>query len=136
MDWKFGLPALKNIEAIHPCYHRDYISEGYRHEYTLNEAILSLFTLHNETMNIWSHLIAFVAVLTSGFMIMVEFQGESVPLIERILIGLYIVCAAVCMFLSTVYVFNNFHHFLISSSDITGSDVCHLIISFLYWLLI
>jgi len=37
-----------------------YIWSGYRINYSLNAALLSLFALHNETWNIWTHLLGFI----------------------------------------------------------------------------
>ena len=38
-----------------------YIEQGYRVGYTLYECLLSLFTFHNESLNIWTHLLALIA---------------------------------------------------------------------------
>lgn len=45
-----------------PEYMKDneYILNYYRAEWTLKEALFSVFQLHNETLNVWTHLIGFV----------------------------------------------------------------------------
>eukprot|EP00898_Chlorokybus_atmophyticus_P006835 jgi/Chlat1/7152/Chrsp57S06822 len=52
-----------------PAYMRDneYIVRGYRADLPLHKALLSVFQLHNETLNIWTHLLGFVLFL--GFTI-------------------------------------------------------------------
>jgi hypothetical protein len=47
-------------DAVKSCYHFEYIDHGYRNASSFQEAFLSLFELHNETLNIWSHLIGFI----------------------------------------------------------------------------
>ena len=43
-----------------------YITGGYRSELCFKAAILTLFTIHNESGNIWSHLIGFFLILAFG----------------------------------------------------------------------
>ena len=38
-----------------------YIEQGYRVDYSLYQCFLSLFTFHNESLNIWTHLLALIA---------------------------------------------------------------------------
>lgn len=49
-----------------PSYLRDneYITKGYRADYTLWDCILSVFRIHNETLNIWTHLAGFMLFLS------------------------------------------------------------------------
>lgn len=42
---------------------RDYIIYGYRSKKSINECIFSIFKIHNETINIWSHLISLITFL-------------------------------------------------------------------------
>jgi adiponectin receptor len=48
-----------------PEYLRDneYILRHYRSDWPLKETVLSIFTIHNETLNIWTHLIGFLFFL-------------------------------------------------------------------------
>jgi adiponectin receptor len=118
------MPVLQTRDKIAQCFHRDYIHDGYRINYSFTHTLLSLFTLHNETMNIWSHLIGFVCTLIAGFSLALEFQIESVDLTERILMGVYITSAAACMLLSTIYhwfgCLSEDHYFALLSLDLTG----------------
>ena len=47
-----------------------YITHGYRKGFSLREVLRSLFTVHNETANIWSHLV--------GFSLFALFTGKSI----------------------------------------------------------
>ncbi|XP_010687835.2 heptahelical transmembrane protein 4 isoform X1 [Beta vulgaris subsp. vulgaris] len=49
-----------------PAYLRDneYILGHYRCEWPLKQLLLSIFTIHNETLNVWTHLIGFFLFLT------------------------------------------------------------------------
>ena len=119
-----SMPVLKTRDKINECFHRDYIHDGYRVDYSFSHTLLSLFTLHNETMNIWSHLIGFISILIIGFSITYELQVESVNLTERILMGIYLISAGMCMLLSTIYhwfgCMSENHYFALLSLDLTG----------------
>jgi predicted membrane channel-forming protein YqfA (hemolysin III family) len=92
-------------DNIHECYHKIFVEYGYRPCYSLYDAFTSLFGIHNETMNIWSHLVgficAFIAVLNFG----VELYNydKQTFTVERILLAAYIFCASVCLLFSTIY---------------------------------
>lgn len=49
-----------------PAYLRDneYILGHYRSEWPLKQVLLSIFTIHNETLNVWTHLIGFFLFLS------------------------------------------------------------------------
>lgn len=53
-----GLPSLRSWKAL-PAYLQDneFIRTGYRAELSLAQCLMSLFSVHNETGNVWSHLI-------------------------------------------------------------------------------
>ncbi|KAG6523052.1 heptahelical transmembrane protein ADIPOR1-like [Zingiber officinale] len=46
----------------------EYIRDHYRAEWPMKHALLSLFSWHNETLNIWTHLLGFIAFLGLTFM--------------------------------------------------------------------
>ncbi|OQR91663.1 adiponectin receptor protein [Achlya hypogyna] len=54
-----------------------YIHHGYRLHYSLKESFWSLFELHNETMNVWTHLVG--SIVFWSLLISVCLQAESVP---------------------------------------------------------
>jgi len=59
----------KKEEAPEFLLDNEYIERGYRIEHTsVYESILSLFTCHNESVNVWSHLVGSMMFL-AGFCI-------------------------------------------------------------------
>ena len=52
------------VESV-PCYlQKQYISEFYRPTLSFQDAILSVFSFHNETINIWTHLVGAISMKT------------------------------------------------------------------------
>lgn len=48
--------------------HNEFILNHYRSEWPLRETLLSVFSIHNETLNVWTHLIGFfVFVFLAGY---------------------------------------------------------------------
>ncbi|KAI4382107.1 hypothetical protein MLD38_008111 [Melastoma candidum] len=58
--WKKVKYQLVEYHSL-PGYLRDneYILGHYRVEWPLKQILLSIFTIHNETLNVWTHLIGF-----------------------------------------------------------------------------
>ncbi|XP_076926350.1 heptahelical transmembrane protein 1-like [Bidens hawaiensis] len=56
-------PLLKYEELPEYMKDNEYILNYYRAGWPLNHAFISLFMCHNETLNVWTHLIGFVAFL-------------------------------------------------------------------------
>ncbi|KAI4327333.1 hypothetical protein L6164_019806 [Bauhinia variegata] len=62
--WKKVKYQLVEYHAL-PGYLRDneYILGHYRSEWPMKQVLLSIFTIHNETLNVWTHLIGFFLFL-------------------------------------------------------------------------
>ena len=54
---------LRCVDCINPAFINDHIISGYRVDLSWWEATKSLFSLHNETLNVWTHLIGFCIFL-------------------------------------------------------------------------
>lgn len=110
-------------EEVLECYHREYITHGYRVNHGLREALLSVFSMHNETMNIWSHLVAFFCVLGAAIMIAFEYETSPIDGIGHLWMGVYLFSAGVCLLASSIY-----HWFCCVSKDAFHSllkiDLC------------
>uniref|UniRef100_A0A2P2K4Q5 Heptahelical transmembrane protein 4-like n=1 Tax=Rhizophora mucronata TaxID=61149 RepID=A0A2P2K4Q5_RHIMU len=63
--WKRAKYQLVEYHSL-PDYLRDneFILGHYRSEWPLKEVLLSIFTVHNETLNVWTHLIGFFLFLS------------------------------------------------------------------------
>lgn len=91
------------------CFHAQFIEFGYRTNYTLKETFFSLFSFHNESTNIWTHLIGFICVSLVGIHILVDYHlenghnGDEIGLYGTIIFETYITCAALCLGLSSTY---------------------------------
>lgn len=73
-----GLPKTVSINDIPLLYHEPHIEEGYRQSnLPWMYYISSLFQMHNETLNVWTHLIGFFVCIYN----LLSFQ-ESYDLIE------------------------------------------------------
>lgn len=90
--------------SVAECFHRLYLEYGYRKTNSFVETFLSLFTFHNETMNIWSHLIGFVCILVAGVHVATEMvSSENQQMIEIVVFSSFVGSAAICLLLSTIY---------------------------------
>ena len=85
-----------------------YIVTGYRDKLGLLACIKSLLSFHNETVNIWTHLIGFVIFvgLLAWDIFLVIPQLRNHPAVGTsdilVLVGI-VICYQACMFLSSVY---------------------------------
>ncbi|KAK1269749.1 hypothetical protein QJS04_geneDACA006244 [Acorus gramineus] len=71
-----------------PCYlkHNEFITKYYRSEWPLRETILSIFSIHNETLNVWTHLIGFFIFLSLTVFATMNFPTVTniiAPLMDR-----------------------------------------------------
>ncbi|KAL6539633.1 hypothetical protein OROHE_011404 [Orobanche hederae] len=62
----------------------EFITDYYRCEWPLRDVILSVFSLHNETLNIWTHLVGFLIFLGLTVMSLTEKMT-----IENVMAGLF-----------------------------------------------
>ena len=51
---------LYKREDSNPWITYEHISSGYRQQLTFYDALRSIFQLHNETWNVWTHLLGFL----------------------------------------------------------------------------
>jgi adiponectin receptor len=77
-----------------------YIQEGYRVGYTCCYASRSLFTLHNETINVWTHLIGFLGFFV--FMIVLSVALDASP-VEKLFLSIFFIAAQAQMLFSAIF---------------------------------
>lgn len=79
----------------------EYILRGYRVGLTYKECIKSIFLIHNETSNIWTHFLGNFYFL--GVMIWLISFEDSAKLRHRLIGSIFLISAMNCMFSSTIY---------------------------------
>lgn len=88
----------------HPWRVNPHVVRGYRFSETKLECLKSVFGVSNETVNIWSHLIGLVIVLTIAFYFYPSSMTFSASSKADILIAILFFCAAVkCLACSTLW---------------------------------
>ena len=124
VDWKELLPWQKDNE---------FILTGYRQaSFSVKHSVSSIFRVHNETVNIWTHLLgAFVYSLVPLYYAS-ELRGRyaAASMIDLLILIIYFFGVTVCFLLSTF-----FHTFMNHSREIwhLGNALDHLGIVLVIW---
>jgi len=82
-----------------------FIVSGFREdtEYSFWRCLGTLFTLHNDTLNIWTHLIAAIYQLYALFTMLNSSPVASAAFSTRLAITIYLLCCFLCFSLSAAY---------------------------------
>ncbi|KAJ3442946.1 adiponectin receptor protein [Anaeramoeba flamelloides] len=84
-------------------YSNPYIKSGYRYKYNFRQSLFSILRLHNETINIWSHLVCFF--LAIAFYIK-EFANNtsvlSLSFTDKLIFSIYLFGCLMCFANSTI----------------------------------
>ena len=95
---------LGTSSSVSKVFRKPFIDVGYRNgDLSTWNVFYSLFTFHNESMNIWSHLIGLICMIIAGISISIELFSKGSKFSEIFAVELYIVCASICFLLSAVY---------------------------------
>jgi adiponectin receptor len=78
-----------------------FILHGYRAGYTMKMCVRSLFSLHNETMNVWTHLLGFL--FFAAFGVAMFLYVLSPVWLHYFIFGLMSVSCMACLCCSTVF---------------------------------
>ena len=81
--------------TVHP-----FILTGYRIHYSLKDCINSIFSMHNETTNIWSHFLSLI-----GFILLILFNSCN----DVSIVYLYIISTLICFSASIFFHVLNSH---------------------------
>jgi len=110
-DWKIG-KVLKSDEA--PSYAREKeISTGYRYPLSYFGCFRSLFWLHNETVNIWTHFLGFIYFFYLMQHNLTRNQTHIRSKSDLVAVTIQLITYQVCMLLSSLY-----HTFLCHSEPV------------------
>ena len=89
-----------------------HIKLGYRRQLgSFRECFWSLFYLHNESVNIWSHLLPAICYMVLLLKLDVETIHSDIKIraIDKAVFQLYVVCTVGCLLLSAIYHSTNSH---------------------------
>ncbi|KAM0950435.1 hypothetical protein DsansV1_C04g0041381 [Dioscorea sansibarensis] len=120
----------------------EYILDHYRPEWPLKQTILSIFSIHNETLNIWTHLTGFfffliLAILTAA-MIPRDIHAFTITRIEELIVPLNTTTTNPYVLMSTIVSpmlkgpitrFPFFAFLFGAMFCLLTSSLCHLLIS-------
>lgn len=91
-------------ELPKPWQENPYILRGYRFSHTFTDCVRSVASLHNETCNIWTHLLGFVAMLFIAFYhwpTTISWQESST--MDKVTMVVFLIAAMKCLVCSTVW---------------------------------
>lgn len=88
--------------AVHP-----FIQHGYRIHHNMVDCIGSIFKIHNETFNIWSHIIAFVTFVATAALVYTDRTYTTFA--SNWVVYLYLAAAINCFVSSSIYHTYNCH---------------------------
>nr|CCC94031.1 unnamed protein product [Trypanosoma congolense IL3000] len=80
-----------------------YVLTGYRAQYDTTMCLRSFFTLHNETLNVWTHAFGFVLFVLLSFLLFSSVVLSREYVWHSIVYGSFSFACLLCMFCSTFY---------------------------------
>jgi len=92
-----------------------YITSGYRHRLNALDCVKSALRLHNETVNIWTHLAGFLVFSA----LLIRDAWLPVTLADWLVLAAVLVCYQACMILSSL-----FHTFTCHSEHVSQRCLC------------
>jgi len=107
---------LCSIAEVPSWAQRPHILDGYRPNLSFWQCLLSLFSCHNETGNIWTHLLGAMIVASLGFKKLMNDESSPKPFGAELLANemrvrlTFIFAAVVCLGVSAVYHAGNCTH--------------------------
>ena len=105
----FTSTDLMSAENVADMFREPYIYTGYRlPNLKYSTCLRSLFAWHNETVNIWSHILGTVYFL-SRFTQLCMLKSDDVNALDKLVCGAMLLSCAVVMILSTLYHLFNSH---------------------------
>jgi len=100
---KLGACRLLHFEELPIEWQENpYILSGYRFLPTKRQCLQSIFWLHNETCNIWTHILGFVFFMGLGIYSIFS-HLEHATIIDKLMFGVFFMAAAKCLVCSVLY---------------------------------
>ena len=108
---KHGAKRLLTVEEIPSDWHNNpHILRGYRFHETKLQCLYSVVKIHNETGNIWTHILGFFFVLAIGVWYYPRSETyEIATATDKIVFAVFFFAALECLACSTIWhIFSNF----------------------------
>jgi adiponectin receptor len=96
------LPEPHHKNRVDLFYRIPYIDTGYRVDYSFVECIKSIFTLHNETWNIWTHLLPSIGLFIY-FIHILKNEINNFTIIAKIIISINFIGPIIGLSCSALY---------------------------------
>ena len=92
-----------SVDSVEKWGQAPYILRGYRVGLSIKETFLSMFVLHNETLNVWTHLIG--CLYFAGALVVHGAVPEDIAVAEHPTwpIAIFMITAALCMGISAFF---------------------------------
>ncbi|GAB5033286.1 progestin and adipoq receptor family member iiia [Nannochloropsis oceanica] len=99
-----GCPPVRHVKHAPAFQHVPHIKLGYRVGFSVRNCLVSVFTFHNESINIWSHLSGTVYVLYAlSCFLRMDGLHVNIDDSEYKAILTFLLCAVACLSFSTCY---------------------------------
>jgi adiponectin receptor len=95
-------PTYKITEVDEHLKWNPYIWTGYRENYTFMQCLVSFFTIHNETGNVWSHFAAVLVFVWAMYHTLFDVLSDM-PLFHQAIWATFFLTAITCFAGSTIY---------------------------------
>lgn len=94
---------IGTIDMVEDWQTLPFIKTGYRLNYSYSDAFRSIFSWHNDTLNIWTHIMGIAYYLFMIPHVFSELGRQGASEWDRLLFKIYIVCALIQMGASALY---------------------------------
>ena len=96
------LPTVSYEKALPYLKGNPYITDGYRQYYSLRQTLQSLFSIHNETANIWSHFLGFLLFAYFSLLAIWDLirHEENADIVHQITVVIF-TSGAVCLLVAS-----------------------------------
>eukprot|EP01126_Amoeba_proteus_P027220 TRINITY_DN2702_c0_g1_i1.p1 TRINITY_DN2702_c0_g1~~TRINITY_DN2702_c0_g1_i1.p1 ORF type:complete len:293 (-),score=16.84 TRINITY_DN2702_c0_g1_i1:81-959(-) len=97
-----GFVGVSRSEAPPWVLGNPYLTTGYRKQLSPRGCLKSVFQLHNETVNIWTHLVPSLGVLCFGVYLLIFIVSHR-SLVDKVFLSLSILSGSLCYLFSSIY---------------------------------
>eukprot|EP00124_Ichthyophonus_hoferi_P001037 Ihof_evm18s46 gene=Ihof_evmTU18s46 len=97
------LRRLLRAQDVEPYAMLPHILDGYPNLKSTLDCFRSWFWIHNETVNIWTHMIGFFMMIYLLFLTADEMGRKDYPIEDRVAFMIFFICASLCFGFSIFY---------------------------------